>query len=36
VLLRHQLTERQIAILQAGGLLNRARRADLSTAAAPA
>jgi aconitate hydratase, putative, Aquifex type len=34
--LRHQLTERQIAILRAGGLLNRARRADLSKAAAPA
>jgi len=29
VLLRHQLSPRQIAILQAGGLLNRARRATI-------
>ena len=34
--LHHELSARQIAILQAGGLLNRVRRTDLSTATVPA
>ena len=36
VRLHHELSARQIAILQAGGLLNRVRRTDLSTTALPA